>query len=152
MGVKRVIKRGFFSGLNPLQWIGYEQIANNGRTIKNMVDNIIQPNANQEFTAAKSFEECMQHYQLTEEGLKKRMKNSLRVAQVCLTTSILMIAYWIYLFIHGLPLAAVVCIVLTLLLWAYAFREHFNYFQMKQRRLGCTFKEWFAAIFKGKQS
>jgi intracellular multiplication protein IcmV len=149
MGVKHVIKKGLFSGLNPMRWIGYEQIAANSRTIKNMVGNINKPNGSS--YNPTSFEDCMQHYGLSEADLKQRMKNSLLIARACLAFSLLMLCYTIYLFIRHMPLSAIICIVLTLLLWAYAFREHFNYFQMKQRRLGCTFKDWFAAIFKGKK-
>lgn len=149
MGIKQVVKKGLFSGLNPMRWIGYDQIVANGRTIKNMVSSITKKN-NTSYHPT-TFDDCMQHYGLTEETLKKRMKSSLRVARVCLVLSVLMLSYTIYLFIRHLPMAAIICVVLTLLLWVYAFREHFNYFQMKQRRLGCTFKEWFVAIFKGKK-
>lgn len=150
MGMKNVMKKGLFSGLNPLRWIGYEQIAQNGRTIKNMVDGMINSKAAAD--APTTFEEAMRRYLLTEEDIKKRMKDSYRIALVCFVASGLMLAYMIYLFVRGLPLAAIVCLMLTLLLWAYSFREHFNYFQMKQRRLGCTFKEWAATfyIFKRK--
>lgn len=151
MGVKNVVKKGFLSGLNPLRWIGYEQIAQNGRTIKNMVDGMVKPSNGKTDFRPTSFEECMQHYKLTEEELKIRMRNSYRIALVCFIASFFMAAYVIYLFVHGLPLAGIVCVMLTLLLWSYAFREHFNYFQMKRRRLGCTFKDWFVAVFKGKK-
>ncbi len=150
MGIKRVVKKGLFSGLNPVRWIGYEQIASNGRTIKNMVDGLTKPNQTTSFQPA-TFEDCMRHYGLSEADLQKRMKNALLIARVCAVASLLMLAYTIYLFIHTLPLAAIICVVLTFLLWAYAFRAHFNYFQMKQRRLGCTLKQWVAAIFKGKK-
>ena len=149
MGVKQVVKKGLFSGLNPMRWIGYEQIVSNGRTIKDMVDHIAKPT--QTSYQATSFEECMQHYGLTEADIKQRMKNSYRIAMVCLALSLGMILYTIYLFVKHLPFGSIICMVLTLILWAYAFREHFNYFQMKQRRLGCTFKDWLAATFRGKK-
>ncbi|AAO91145.2 type IVB secretion system protein IcmV [Coxiella burnetii] len=148
MGFKNTVKKGFFSGLNPMRWVGYEHIASNAKTIRNIVDNIIEKP-----TAASSqketFEECLRRFNLTEEDIKKRMKNALRIVIFCLALSFGMAGYTVYLFVHGLPLSAFVCVILTFVLWAYAFREHFNYFQMKQRRLGCTFKEWFTCTFKG---
>ena len=150
MGIKRVVKKGLFSGLNPIRWVGYEQIAANGRTIKNIVNGITK--STKSTYHPMTFEECMQHYNLTEDDIKKRMKNSRIVAIICLSLSICMTVYMFYLFVRHLPLSAIICAVLTLVLLAYAFREHFNYFQMKQRRLGCTFKDWFAATFKGKKS
>lgn len=149
MGVKKIVKKGLFSGLNPMRWIGYEQIATNAKTIKNIASGLAKPNKNA--YQPTSFEDALQHYGLTEADLKKRMKNSFRLSLVCLGLSVLMIIYMVIMFKRHLPLAGIMCVMLTLLLWAYSFREHFNYFQMKQRRLGCTFKEWFSAIVKGKK-
>lgn len=152
MGVKQVIKKGFFSGLNPLRWLGYEQILQNGKIIKRLVDRAVQPESVLSAPHSQTFEENMQRFGLTEETLKKRMKSALYFVTGCLLLSMGLLAYAIYLLIvPHLFVSAFVCIILMLLLWAYAFREHFNYFQMKERRLGCTFKEWLAGFFKGKQ-
>lgn len=151
MGFRKTVKKGLFSGLNPMRWVGFEQLANNAKTIKNLADGIVKsPRKDQSQYHPSTFEEAMQYYGLTEADIKKRMHISLQITIVCLALSILMIGYSVYLFITALPLSAFVCVILTWLLWAYAFREHFNYFQMKQRRLGCTFKEWLIYILSGK--
>ncbi len=153
MGFKNVMKKGLFSGLNPMRWIGFEQIAGNAKTIKNLADGIVKASGKEESpTHPHSFEEAMQRYGLSEDDIKQRMRTAVQISVICLLLSIPMMGYAIYLFVKNFPLSAFVCIMLTLLLWAYAFREHFNYFQMKQRRLGCTFKEWFVYTVKGKGS
>lgn len=146
MGLKRVIKKGLLSGWSPLKWVGYDHIVDNAKIIKNIANGVIT--TPQKETSPRTFEECMQHYGVTEEGLLHRMRSCLRMTIACLLLSFGMAVYSSYLFVVGLTLSGVVCLILTGLLWAYAFREHFNYFQMKQRRLGCTFKEWFLYAFK----
>jgi intracellular multiplication protein IcmV len=39
--------------------------------------------------------------------------------------------------------AFIVSLVVTLIALILAYRYHFWYFQMKQRKLGCTFSEWY---------
>lgn len=147
MNFKKAVKKGFFSGLNPLRWVGYDQISGNAKTIRNLVDGLVDK-PSQSSVHKETFEECLLRFNLTEIDIKKRMQTAIRIVILCLILSLAMIIYSVYLVFHGLPLSSFVCVILTLLLWAYAFREHFNYFQMKQRRLGCTFKEWFICTFK----
>jgi len=153
MGLKNAMKKGFFSGLNPFRWVGMEQIKGNGQAIGDITKKLFDSSGNsKKRNPPKTFDEAMQRYGLSEADLQKRMRSSLRLAYFCLGFSALLIIYTIYLFFSHLVLSGFVTIILTLLLWAYAFREHFNYFQMKQRRLGCTFNEWFISTFKGSKS
>ena|SRR3990167_5236224 len=153
MGLRNVIKKGVVSGLNPVRWVGVEQIKSNGKIIANVTNRLFKThNTTTSTFSPTTFEDCMKYYGITEESLKKRMRWSRYLVYACLVGSLLMLAYTIYLFVSHLVLSGFVTTMLTLLLWAYAFREHFNYFQMKQRRLGCTFHEWLVATFKGKGS
>ncbi|AKQ33263.1 type IVB secretion system protein IcmV [Candidatus Coxiella mudrowiae] len=147
MNFKKVVKKGFLSRLNPMCWVGYDQISGNEKTIKNLVDGLIDK-PTQSASHKETFEECLRRFNLMEADIKKRMQTAIRIVILYLILNLGMNCLYC-LFIHGLPLASFVCVILTLLLWAYAFREHFNYFQMRQPRLGCTFKEWFICTFKG---
>lgn len=149
MGFRKAMKKGLFSGLNPVRWVGMDQIKGNSQTIHNIIKRLLATTKNSRGTSLKSFQEAMQHYGLTDEDVKKRMRSSLRLVYFCLGLSLVMIAYTIYLFVVHLVLSGFVTTMLTFLLWSYAFREHFNYFQMKEHRLGCTFHEWFTSTFKG---
>lgn len=152
MGFKNTMKKRFFSGLNPVRWVGMDQIKGNGHAITDITKKLFDNTKGSQQKSPKSFEEAMRRYGLNEADLQKRMQLSLRLVYFCLGFSVLLIGYTIYLFVSHLVLSGFVTIMLTLLLWAYAFREHFNYFQMKQRRLGCTFHEWFISTFKGSKS
>ena len=147
MGFKKIVKKGVFSGISPTRWLGMEQIKGNIQAIGAMANGLFK--VKERIVRKETFEQCMQRYGLGEADLKKRMRATLRLVWCCLGFSLLMLAYTIYLFVCHLALSGFVTLILTILLWAYAFREHFNYFQMKRRRLGCTFKDWLDGTLKG---
>ncbi|OGO97413.1 MAG: hypothetical protein A3F41_05165 [Coxiella sp. RIFCSPHIGHO2_12_FULL_44_14] len=150
MGFKKVAKRGFFFGLNPLRWAGADQLKENGHVLKQLTDRLFHPNSvdNTASPHRETFEECLQRLGMDEEALKKRMKTARTFVRVCLGLSAVLLLYSFYLFASHLILSGLVTLILFFLLLAYVFREHFNYFQMKERRLGCTFKEWFNSLWK----
>ncbi len=148
MAIKKTIKKGFFSSINPIRWVGMGQIQNNASTIKDLIDGIFRGARNNRVVLKETFDDCIERLGLTEADIKQRMRSAKWIATICAVLSIGMCAYMLYLFFHALILGGVIAFMLMLLLWAYAFREHFNYFQMKQRRLGCTFSEWLHFIFK----
>ncbi len=51
--------------------------------------------------------------------------------------------YAIYLWYQHAFLAILMTAILMLVATSFAFKEHFWYMQMRQRRLGLTLKEWF---------
>lgn len=148
MGVKNVIKKGLFSGLNMKRWIGLEQIKENGKTIGGLFKGLLG-NKKADEVRKETFEESMRRFQMTEEDLQKRMQSAVRLVTFCLIGSVAIIIYMFYLFYNAQIVASFVCMMLSVLLLAYAFREHFNLFQMKKRRLGCSVKEWFQDTFMG---
>lgn len=146
MGVKKILK----TGLNPKQWLGLDVLKQQtkvlGQTFKASI--LLKDKANSEHYQPASFEECLEHYGISEEGLKKKMRDSLWTVYFYLGLSVITLIYMIYQFkYHGI-LAGLMCVTLTLVLWVMGFREHFYLFQMRQRRLGCTVKEWFNSLFK----
>lgn len=148
MGIKKVIKKGFFSGFDVKRWVGLDQIKESGKTVHGMYDDIFNKKSNKA-QEPKTFEACVQRYNLTEEMLQKKRRMLVYTSLGCLAGSFLIFAYTIYLILSGIYFSSMVSFMLALLLLAYAYREHFNAFQIKQRRLGCTFKEWVSHTFKG---
>lgn len=146
MGLKNVVKKGLFSGLNVKRWAGVDQIKQNGVIIGRLFTNVFCYRTNKN-SVKESFEECMRRFNMTEEDLQKRMKASVKIVTFCLIGAILIFIYMIYLITLHQLLSGFVCLTLTFLLLAYAFREHFNLYQMKQRRLGCSVREWFKSTF-----
>ena len=63
--------------------------------------------------------------------------------------AVLILMYSVYLFIEGGHKGGIVALVVMFIALVLAFRYHFWYFQIKQRKLGCTIQEWFNHGLKG---
>lgn len=148
MGFKSGMKRGFFSGLNVKRWVGMDHIKENGRTIGKLFKTVMK-NGPKETTHPESFKEAMHRYNMTEKDLKARMKTAKKIITFSLVVSAAVLLYLFYLIAHHRIIPSFVCFMMIFLLLAYGFREHFNLYQMRQRRLGCSFKEYFNSLLKG---
>jgi intracellular multiplication protein IcmV len=153
MGAMQIIKKSVVKGCNVFAWMGTDQIRKNTKLIKELATAALVPQKKQAHAPkVETFEQAIKRLGLTEAGLQKRIKASTQIIFMCGLLSIPMLAYTIYIFMSDFYLPGFVCLMLTFLLFAYSFREHFNRFQMQQRRLGCTLAEWFAHTVKLKSS
>ena len=103
--------------------------------------------APQETNVPESFQQAVVRLNLTDELLQKQ-KNSL--FRLCLLMSFFgfcVFIYTIYLLFMGTWLAAITSLMVMSLSLVLAFRYHFWYFQIMQKKLGCTFKEWLNQSF-----
>lgn len=89
------------------------------------------------------FEEMVARYQLTEEDLIKQKKAMVRIARVMLFAGILILSYCVYQLIYGGWRAVLVSMVLAGVALTLSFRYYFWAFQITERRLGCSFREWY---------
>jgi intracellular multiplication protein IcmV len=149
MGAFQVIKKGVAAGWNFSGWVGSKNIRQNALLIKDLSKAAFTPGREQAESAPKkeTFAQAMQRLNITEAGLQKRIRASTQVIYFCGVLVIPMLAYTFYMFKSGFYLSTFVCLMLTLLLGAYTFREHFNRYQMRRRKLGCTMAEWFRGTF-----
>jgi intracellular multiplication protein IcmV len=90
----------------------------------------------------ESFEEARVRLNLDEHALTAREKFLFRLSLLMVFFAVAFFMYAAYEFFNGYVLngfltLAVMCIALVL-----AFRYHFWYFQIRHRKLGCTFSEW----------
>ena len=98
----------------------------------------------------ETFAQASQRLQLSDEDLKERAFGLKREIFIYSLSAILILIYAIYLGISGDSLFS---ITITLLvsgsLATCAFRSHFWLFQLRQKKLGCTMKEWLDSTVKG---
>jgi intracellular multiplication protein IcmV len=149
VGAKKVIKNTLLKGFQVNRWLGVDNIKRDTHFVAGFFKNLFS--TRKEETASNShkrFEDYVAQYQLTEDDLNKRMKQLKQMVWLCIGLSVPVFIYAGYLLSLGQVLNFLVCAMLGFILWAHAFREHFNYFQMKQRRLGCTKKEWFSSLLR----
>ncbi|MFI4955094.1 MAG: hypothetical protein ACHP9Y_04185 [Gammaproteobacteria bacterium] len=90
----------------------------------------------------ESFEQATRRLRLTPIELEKRRKNFLHQALLFLLFGFVALAYAIYLFSDAAWGSAIVVILMTAVFILYALRAHFWAFQIKHKKLGCTWKEW----------
>ena len=90
----------------------------------------------------ETFEEAIARMNLTEADLKDRQKMFLMQTFVYLGVGLCVLGYAIWLAFQGYITGMLVTFLVALLAFSYAFRSHFWLFQLKKRKLGCTFKEY----------
>lgn len=146
MALKDVVKVDRKTFFNPRAWFGYDSLKEETRTIWDYIKDLVIP---PKPTREETFEQAMERMQVTDSDLQTMSKNYFRAAMMFLALAAGMFIYAFFLLIHyialgGFALGIAVCA----LFLAQAFRFHFWYFQIKQRKLGCTFAEWRAEAFK----
>lgn len=140
MAIKDILKISRKTFFNPRAWLGYDALKEQNRTIWSFVKGataVAQPER------TESFAEAMQRLNVSEEELPGIARDYFRYAIFFLALAVLDFMYGIYLLFHhhaflGFILAFAVCILILI----QAFKYHFWYFQIKHRKLGCTFAEW----------
>ncbi len=155
MGFKKVVKKGILSGWDLRQWAGLSEIKGSSRLVKDLAVNVFKnspPPSSSAVPLKETFAQCIRRLGLTEADLQKRIRSSQQILLFCLGLAVPTALYMLYLIMAGKYLSSFVCLMLTLLLLAYSFREHFNIFQMRQRRLGCTFQQWYRHLLNPKSS
>lgn len=148
MGIKRGIVKAIKSNFKFSQWLGLDQVKENGRTIRGLYQDIYSTEKKQ--SGPETFEQAMARFGLSEADLAKKKSVARRFAYGFFLGGCPIFVYSMYLLFTGSPLSAFASFALAFLLWAYAFRESFHLYQMKQRRLGCTLSQWFQGTFLGK--
>jgi len=90
----------------------------------------------------ETFEQALIRLNLSEADVQQRIVEFTRLVYFFVGISILIILYAIYMMVRGYPLVSLISFCLSLYTFSQAFHFHFWVFQMKNRKLGCTLKEW----------
>jgi intracellular multiplication protein IcmV len=99
-----------------------------------------------------SFSQATKQQQLTDADLLQRQKALLRLSFFMLTLAVLIFIYSVYHFIHLAIFAGFLSLIVTMVALSIAFRYHFWYYQIKNRKLGCTAQEWFKKGLLGEKN
>jgi len=121
-------------------WISFQQLKQNTSGLAGILKDIFTPQPPAQKT---NFKEAMKKFNLSEEDLAKRSRTYFRQSMLFLGCGCLCIAYVFYLFFTRHFLAGLIALLASGLFFVQAFSAHFWHFQIKHRKLGCTFKEWF---------
>ncbi|QLH41376.1 MAG: hypothetical protein HWD59_00655 [Coxiellaceae bacterium] len=146
MKVLRGIGKGIKGFVNFPRWMGLSQLTRTGKDITDIGKKLV--NSKTTSKRQESFAEAMQRLKLTEKDVDERGRHFLLMARLYAVIGLALLIYTLYLFWQAHLMAAFMSLILTTLGFTLAFRQHFYYFQIKQRKLGCTIKEWIAVNTK----
>lgn len=149
MAVKDIFKITRKTFFNPLGWLGYSELKNYNRIIWSNLKELATP---AKPGRTESFEEAMQRLNVTETDIQKTSENYLFYAIIFVGIAALAFAVGFILLIRYHTFSGfILAIACTAILLAFAFRFHFWHFQIKQRKLGCTFDEWWKGAVTSKE-
>ncbi len=152
---------GFFRGLGKMvkplvnvpKWMDAKRITADASFISLLIKRILKP---QKATIEENFEESLVRLKLTENDLKDRYIEFRRLATIFFIVSLLLIGYLFYLIFDSTGTVSWRAIVLSSTVFLIAFvqflRFHYWVFQIKKRKLGCSFKEYFLSGILGIKS
>lgn len=133
----KVNRKTFF---NPSAWIDYTTLKQNTAMMYGVIKTLFTPASP---TRRETFAEAMQRFKLEEKDIDAMATDYRVYAGVLFLLGLTGIGYCVYLLVkHSQWLGFVMGLCVTTLFFAQAFRYDFWAFQLQQRRLGCTFKEW----------
>jgi intracellular multiplication protein IcmV len=143
-----VIKSTAKSFVDVSSWFGMKTLKDG---TKGIVDSAKPLFAKPEKHASETFEEAMARFQLTDADLVQKSAFLLKQAWIYLGAMAILLTYSLFLIIIGKASLSLIVWGIMVLLACKAYRAHFHYYEIQQRRLGCTFREWYQSLFKRKK-
>lgn len=145
----RIIR--FFSRIiNIRRWLDWDRTKSFTIALKNAIKFLFVPQQ-VSTTSTESFEAAVNKLNLSEEDLLVKQKSLFRLSWLMLVLGVLIFIYSLYQLFYGSFKAFSVGLVVTCIAFTLAFRYHFWYFQIKHKKLGCTFNEWYRQGFLGEK-
>lgn len=140
MGIKSGAKKFFKPLVDVPTWVGYAQLKERTSYVINLAKSLFTIEKPSE--SKQTFEEAVEKLHLDETALLKKQKGLQRLLIIFLTLSIAVAVYLVYTLWQSAILASMASFGILAVLLGQTFRYHFWLFQLRQRKLGCTFREW----------
>lgn len=143
------VKKVIFTLFDVRKWSDYDRVRGFTLYLENGIKNLFIP---RQKTAEQTFDEALRQYNVDEEALLKKRNGLFRLSMLMCLVAVGFLFYSLYLAAYeGSWHATLLSLVVMMLALVLAFRYHFWFFQIKQRKLGCTFQEWFKLGFLGRK-
>ncbi len=126
---------------NVRQWLDFDRMRSFTVYLANGFKKMFVPSS--ERGEGETFEAAKERLNLNEKDLQSRQSALFRLCLLMCGAALIIFAYAIYHLYYGSYKATIISLALMLVALALAFRYHFWYFQIKERKLGCTLKEWY---------
>lgn len=134
------IAKVFRNVINIRYWADWDRVKAFTLYLGNGFMNLFTPHETQ---VTESFDEAMTRLKLNEADIQLKQKSLFRLSMVMVAVAAAIFIYACYQLFFGSFKACIVSLVVMMIALVLAFRYHFWYFQIKQRKLGCTYEEWY---------
>ncbi|MCR9192854.1 MAG: type IVB secretion system protein IcmV [Gammaproteobacteria bacterium] len=141
-------RRLFLWLFNPRAWGDWERTKSTAQYFLAMIERFFVLRKKSK-KYAETFDGAVAKFDLDEEALKAKALGLKRLSYSLLVMAIVLFSYTVYQLLFGSFRGVIIAGVETGLALVLAFRYHFWSFQIKKRKLGCGFKEWYKDSFKG---
>lgn len=121
------------------KWMSWSYLQETTDRFKILFLDIVIP---KKASTVETFEEAMVRLELTESDLAQRKQEFTRLFYFFVALAVIILAYALYIAFVGHLITALISFCLAVYALTQAFRFHFWLFQLKNRKLGCTFQEW----------
>ena len=137
------IVSGIKSMFNISTWMGTQQLKNQTKALNDVAQSLITP-ASPKYN--ESFDQALVRLKLTEDDLAHRTHEFKRLIAVFSFITFCLLLYFLYLLVEHAWLASAGCFGIMLVMIGQIFRYHFWLYQIRERKLGCTFREWLHSL------
>jgi len=146
MGFFSSVKKGgsYVFNFKVTSWLGMQQIKDSTNSVKDFGRTIFIP---EQAEHKETFEEALIRLNITAEQLEQRRKEFTRlmIIYILIATAILCYSVFIVVYYKNI-MGFIMGFAISLYALTYAFRYHFWIYQIKNKKLGCTIKDWFLDI------
>lgn len=132
MGIRKFLKKQF----EVKQWFGVDSLKQSTRVTKSLIKSFVNVNKKQGDTyKADTFQDCINHYQLTPDDLRKKQQLSMCLVYIYLGCSIGLFLYVFCQFWASHIWGGLMSLVMSAVLFLYGFKEYTTYYQIKHQVL-----------------
>lgn len=135
------VKQLFFRIFKLRRWSDWDRVTSVYHHLLRMAKTLFVPQW-QSAPPPEPFETVLQRLQLTETALKAKQQGLWRAVCMMLGVMSLCLLYSFYQCYQRHWIAAGLSSIIMCIAMAMAFRYHFWFFQIQQRRLGCSLRDW----------
>lgn len=143
MGLLSGIKTagGYVVNFKVKKWVDYDQIKYSYQKISGITVALFQP---EQAERTETFEEALKRLNLTETDLSARKSEFTRLMIIYILFAVAVFSYSIWIvYANSNILGFCMGFCITVYALTYAFRYHFWIYQIKNKKLGCTIRDWF---------
>ncbi len=137
-GAKSVVTKGL--NIRVDKWMSLDHIEETFDRTKFILKDMLKPKKAQRH---ETFEQAMERLALDEEDVEQRKREFAKLTIAFMCIGLFILFYGAFMLYKGHAWITLITAFLSIYSFSQAFHFHFWLFQLKNKKLGCSFSEWF---------